>query len=110
MALGSTQFLAEMNTRNLPGGKARLANKADNLTAICDPIFYKMRSLDVSQPYDSPCHVIGTVLLLPYTKYCRPNATEQLLLLKGTYCNTPSFYKLPLISLNNKLQKIFTNL
>jgi hypothetical protein len=38
MALGSTQPLTEMNTRNLPGGKGRPARKADNLTAICEPI------------------------------------------------------------------------
>jgi hypothetical protein len=38
MALGSTQPLTEMNTRNLPGGKGRPASKADNLTAICEPI------------------------------------------------------------------------
>jgi hypothetical protein len=38
MALGSTQPLREMSTRNLPGGKGRLAHKADNLTAICEPI------------------------------------------------------------------------
>jgi hypothetical protein len=37
MALGSTQLLTEMSTRNLPGGKGRLAHKADNLTAICEP-------------------------------------------------------------------------
>jgi hypothetical protein len=37
MALGSTQPLAEMSTRNLPGGKGRSACKADNLTAICEP-------------------------------------------------------------------------
>jgi hypothetical protein len=35
MALGSTQPLIEMSTRNLPGGKGRLAHRADNLTAIC---------------------------------------------------------------------------
>jgi hypothetical protein len=41
MALRSTQPLTE--TRNLPeGGKAWPARKADNLTAICDPIVYKM--------------------------------------------------------------------
>jgi hypothetical protein len=34
--LGSTQPLTEMSTRNLPGGKGRLALKADNLTAICE--------------------------------------------------------------------------
>jgi hypothetical protein len=39
MALGSTQPLREMNTRNLPGGKRRQARKADNLTAICETIF-----------------------------------------------------------------------
>jgi hypothetical protein len=38
MALRSTQPLTEMSTRNLPGGKERPARKADNLTAICEPI------------------------------------------------------------------------
>jgi hypothetical protein len=38
MALGSTQPLTEMSTRNLPGGKGRPAHKTDNLTAICEPI------------------------------------------------------------------------
>jgi hypothetical protein len=37
MALGSTQPLIEMSTRNLPGGKGRPACKADNLTALCEP-------------------------------------------------------------------------
>jgi hypothetical protein len=38
MALGSTQPLREMSTRNLRGGKGRPAHKADNFTAICEPI------------------------------------------------------------------------
>jgi hypothetical protein len=38
MALGSTQTLTEMSTRNLPGGKGRPARRADNLTAIYEPI------------------------------------------------------------------------
>jgi hypothetical protein len=42
MALGSTQPLTEMSTRNIPGGKGRPAHKADNLTAICEPIVQKM--------------------------------------------------------------------
>jgi hypothetical protein len=42
MALGSTQPVTEMSTRNVPGGKERSARKADNLTAICEPIVYKM--------------------------------------------------------------------
>jgi hypothetical protein len=37
MALGSTQPLTEISTRNLPGGKERPARKADKLTAICEP-------------------------------------------------------------------------
>jgi hypothetical protein len=37
MALGSTQPLTEMKTRNLPGGKKRPARRADNLAAICEP-------------------------------------------------------------------------
>jgi hypothetical protein len=35
MALGLTQPLTEMSTRNLPGGKGRPVRTADNLTAIC---------------------------------------------------------------------------
>jgi hypothetical protein len=37
MALGSTQPLTEMSTRNLPGGKKRQARKADNLAAVYEP-------------------------------------------------------------------------
>jgi hypothetical protein len=38
MALGSTQPLTEMSTRNIPEGKGQPARKADNLTDICEPI------------------------------------------------------------------------
>jgi hypothetical protein len=38
MALGSTQPITEMDTRNLPEGKGRPAHGAENLTAICEPI------------------------------------------------------------------------
>jgi hypothetical protein len=39
MALGSTQPLTQMSTRNLQGVKGGLsARKADSLTAICEPI------------------------------------------------------------------------
>jgi hypothetical protein len=38
MALGSTQPLTEMSTRNLTGGKGRPARRADNLAAVCGPI------------------------------------------------------------------------
>jgi hypothetical protein len=38
MSLGSTQPLTDMSTRDLPGGKKRSVCKADNLTAIREPI------------------------------------------------------------------------
>jgi hypothetical protein len=38
VALGSTQLLTEMNTRNLPGGNGRSARRADKFTTICEPI------------------------------------------------------------------------
>jgi hypothetical protein len=38
MALGSTQPLTEMSTKNLSGGKGRPVSEADNLTVICGPI------------------------------------------------------------------------
>jgi hypothetical protein len=36
MAVVSTQPLIEMSTKNFPGGKKRLALRAENLTAICE--------------------------------------------------------------------------
>jgi hypothetical protein len=38
MTLWSTQTLKEMNTENLSGSNGRPAHKADNTTAICEPI------------------------------------------------------------------------
>jgi hypothetical protein len=38
MAMGSTQPLPEISTRNLPGIKGPAAHKSDNLIAICEPI------------------------------------------------------------------------
>jgi hypothetical protein len=42
MAIGSTQPLTKMSTRNLPEGKGWPVPKANNLTAICEPIVQKM--------------------------------------------------------------------
>jgi hypothetical protein len=42
MAMGSTQPLTEMSTRNIPGGKGLPALKADNLPANYKPIVWKM--------------------------------------------------------------------
>jgi hypothetical protein len=37
-----TQPPTEMSTRKLPGAAGRLARKADNLTAICEPFVQEM--------------------------------------------------------------------
>jgi hypothetical protein len=42
MTLGSAQPVTEMSTRNLPGGEGRPARKADNLTAICELVVWKL--------------------------------------------------------------------
>jgi hypothetical protein len=63
MALGSTQPLTELITGDISGGKGRPACKAENLTAICEPI------IDVSQLYGPRWHVTG--IRLPSFILCR---------------------------------------
>jgi hypothetical protein len=61
MALGLTQLLTEMSTRNILGGKERLACKA-NLTAIYQPTV--CGNLNISQSYGPPQPLTGIPLLL----------------------------------------------
>jgi hypothetical protein len=81
MALGSTQPLLEMSTRNVPLSKGRPARKADNLPAICERLSRKCGSTDVSQPYGPPRPVAGIALHLLYMKIfnqARASRTQKL--------------------------------
>jgi hypothetical protein len=65
MALGSTQPLTGLSTRNLLGCKGRPALRADKLTAIFEPtVWTKCGNLDVSQPCGSSRPVTRIALLL----------------------------------------------
>jgi hypothetical protein len=63
MALGSTQPLTKMNTRNFPGGKIRPARRADNLATICEPNVWECGSLNLSQPLRASTACTGITLL-----------------------------------------------
>jgi hypothetical protein len=65
MALGSTEPLTEMSTRNLSGDKGRPEHKVVNLTAICEPTVSKMREPRRLKPYGPPRPVTG--IALPFT-------------------------------------------
>jgi hypothetical protein len=71
MALGSTQPLTEMSTRNLPGDKDWTARNADNLTAICEPIVQKMwesRRLTTLWAFTA-CYKESFIIIYIYIRY-----------------------------------------
>jgi hypothetical protein len=73
--MGSTQFLKEMSTRNLPEGKGRPARNAENLTVICVQIVYKMWEPRSITTYGPSWSVAG--ITLPFTAVLKIIVAEE---------------------------------
>jgi hypothetical protein len=66
MALGSTQPLTEMDTRNFLGGKKRPARRADNFAAIYEPNVWKLWEPQPLATLRASTACTGKTLPLPY--------------------------------------------
>jgi hypothetical protein len=79
-AMGLTQLLTEISTRNLPGSKGWLMCEADNLTAICEPTFWNT--------WESPHLITLWVSPQTVTGIASPSYLWQYHLQTNIYCTT----------------------
>jgi hypothetical protein len=75
--------MVAMSTRNLPTGKGQPARKADNLTAICEPIVQKMWEPWRLTTLWAWRQVTGIVLRFTFYVWgvCMPGARDRMVLL-----------------------------
>jgi hypothetical protein len=71
MALGSTQHLTEMSTRNIRGGKGRRRLRLIILPPSMSRLSRKCENLKISQPYGPPRPVIRITLLFTLNERIR---------------------------------------
>jgi hypothetical protein len=68
MALGSTQPLSEMSTRNISWGWRRPMRRADNLTTFLCRLSWNLGAWTSWNPWGLSRHVMGFILTASYNQ------------------------------------------